>query len=56
MIRKLGKHNIKGITIIITHKTKRGNGEALTILCVFNLHRNFKYLDILYLNTFKIIN
>ena len=56
MIRTLGKYNIKGITIIITHKAKRGNGEALTILRVFNLHRNFKNLHILYLNTFKIIN
>ena len=37
-------------------ETKRGNGEVLTILRVFNLHQNFKNLDILYLNAFKIIN
>ena len=35
---------------------KKRNGQVLSILRVFNLHWNCNNLNILYLNTFKIIN
>ena len=43
----------EGITIIIMQKMKQA---VLTISCVFNLYQNSKNLEMLYLNTFKVIN
>ena len=36
--------------------SRKRNGQALTILRVLNLHQNYGKLDLLYVNTFKIIN
>ena len=44
MVRKLGKHIIEGITIIITQKAKR---TGFKILLVVNLHQNCKISVIL---------
>ena len=56
MVRKLGKHNIEGITMTITDNQ---NGQEFTISREFYLHKNCKNHPSFILtksNTFKIIN
>ena len=51
MVRKLEKHVVEGITVTITQKMKRTGFSNPRVYII-----STKIVNILYLNTFKIIN